>query len=106
MYFNCLSLAALAAATASALASAQASSPVPADAKFGLVAIHSGSAVHNQGFNAALSSIFAGLPAQNASCARPGEKYATFYLNEGALFLYDASATPQQIYVDRSGMGM
>ncbi|KAL4891450.1 hypothetical protein BDV59DRAFT_182683 [Aspergillus ambiguus] len=72
---------------------------------FGVVSIHSGSAVQYAPFNAALSSIFAGLPHQNASCTRPEEQTATFYINEGALYLYDKSATPQEIYVDRSGMG-
>ncbi|KAF7117631.1 hypothetical protein CNMCM5793_006723 [Aspergillus hiratsukae] len=93
-------LAASAAATASAAAC-----PAPSDKYFGLVAVHSGSAVHLQPFNAALSSIFAGLKSQNASCDRPDEKYATFYLQDGSLHLYAASATPQEIFVDASGMG-
>ncbi|KAJ5769653.1 hypothetical protein N7520_004212 [Penicillium odoratum] len=86
------------AATATALPSTQSGT-------FGVVAIHSGSLVQYSAFNAAKSSIFAGLPSQNASCANAGEKDATFYLNDGALYLYDQSATPQEIYVDRSGMG-
>lgn len=73
---------------------------------FGIVAIHSGSGVQYSAFNAAKSSIFAGLPSQGASCARPKEQQATFYIDNGALYLYDQSATPQEIYVDRSGMGM
>jgi hypothetical protein len=93
-------LAASAAATANAAAC-----PAPSNKYFGVVAIHSGSPVHLQAFNAAKSSIFAGLPAQNASCDRPDEKYATFYLQDGSLHLYAASATPQQIFVDASGMG-
>ncbi|KAJ5125127.1 hypothetical protein N7448_004454 [Penicillium atrosanguineum] len=72
---------------------------------FGIVAIHSGSDVQYSSFNAAKSSIFAGLKKQDASCARPKEQDATFYIQNGALFLYDTSATPQEIYVDRSGMG-
>lgn len=73
---------------------------------FGVVAIRSGSDVQYSAFNAAKSSIFAGLPNQGASCARPKEQQATFYITDGALYLYDESATPQEIYVDRSGMGM
>lgn len=91
------------ASVSAALPTATSSSP---DQTFGLIAIHSGSDVQYAGFNAALSSLFARLPAQNASCNRPDDGYATFYLNEGGLFLYDTSATPQQFYVDRSGMGM
>ncbi|CAG8900750.1 unnamed protein product [Penicillium egyptiacum] len=89
------------AASVSAVASA-----APSQSKtFGVIAIHSGSGVHNSAFNAAQSSIFAGLPNQGASCARPEEQQATFYIDNGALYLYDQSATPQEIYVDRSGMG-
>jgi hypothetical protein len=92
------------AASVSAIASA---APSTGSSKtFGLVAIHSGSAVQYAAFNAAQSSLFAGLPNQGASCARPKEQQATFYINDGALYLYDKSATPQEIYVDRSGMGM
>ncbi|KKK16689.1 cell wall protein, partial [Aspergillus rambellii] len=84
-------------------------SPAPAPAPvgtnpFGVVAMHSGNAVQYAPFNAAKSSLLAGLKHQNASCDRPGEQTATFYLDDGALFLYDASATPQEIFVDRSGM--
>jgi hypothetical protein len=93
-------LAASAAATASAAAC-----QAPTNKYFGIVAIHSGSAVQYQPFSAAKSSIFAGLNSQNASCDRPDEKSATFYIQDGSLYLYAASATPQEIFVDRSGMG-
>ncbi|PKX91374.1 cell wall protein PhiA [Aspergillus novofumigatus IBT 16806] len=93
-------VAASAAATASA-AACQATT----NKYFGIVAIHSGSAVQYQPFSAAKSSIFAGLNSQNASCDRPDEKSATFYIQDGSLYLYAASATPQEIFVDRSGMG-
>lgn len=92
------------AATAAALPGA--CTPQSTTTTFNLVAIHSGSAVQYASFNAAKSSIFAGLASQNASCARPEEQVATFYLNNGALYLYEQSATPQELYVDRSGMGM
>ncbi|KAJ5998319.1 hypothetical protein N7451_006129 [Penicillium sp. IBT 35674x] len=88
---------------ASLAASASALPSTKSDA-FGIVAIHSGSGVQYSSFNAAKSSIFAGLKSQNASCARTADD-ATFYLNNGALYLYDQSATPQEVYVDRSGMG-
>jgi hypothetical protein len=93
-------LAASAAATASAAACS-----APTNKYFGVVAIHSGSAVQYQAFSASKSSIFAGLNSQNASCDRPDEKSATFYIQDGSLYLYAASATPQEVFVDRSGMG-
>lgn len=108
MHFTSLFLATLGAVSASALPSGQ-SSPCNAASPgntFGLVAIRSGSPVQYAGFNAALSSLFAGLPSQNASCDCTDTGYATFYLNNGGLFLYAESATPQQFFVDRSGMGM
>ncbi|KAL5356159.1 hypothetical protein BJX96DRAFT_142386 [Aspergillus floccosus] len=101
MQFKNFLLATSAVASAAALPAAESTS----SEYFGVVAIHSTSAVQYAPFNAALSSIFAGLPNQNASCARPKEQTATFYIQDGALYLYDKSATPQEIYVDRSGMG-
>ncbi|OGE47122.1 hypothetical protein PENARI_c061G03055 [Penicillium arizonense] len=98
MQLKNLALAAGVSAVASAAPSTQSKT-------FGVVSIHSGSGVQYSAFNAANSSIFAGLPNQGASCARPQEQHATFYINDGALYLYDKSATPQEIYVDRSGMG-
>ncbi|KAL5318847.1 hypothetical protein ACEPPN_013914 [Leptodophora sp. 'Broadleaf-Isolate-01'] len=72
---------------------------------FSLLAIRSGSAIQYATFSAAKSSLFANLPAQNASCDAEGVNTATFTLNNGTLNLYAASATPQTFYVDRSGMG-
>ncbi|KAI1472145.1 cell wall protein PhiA [Daldinia caldariorum] len=75
-------------------------------AKFSLMALRSASEVHFAGFEAAKSSLFLKLPSQNASCDAGPADYATFYLqDDGGLYLYAASATPQQLYVDRSGMG-
>lgn len=90
--------AASGAATASPLPSTQSEA-------FKVLSIHSDSDVQYAGFNAAKSSILAGLKSQGASCARPKEQDATFYIKDGALYLYAASATPQEIFVDRSGMG-
>lgn len=91
---------------AASLAATATAAPAAEPNTFGAVAIHSGSGVQYSSFNAAKSSIFAGLRSQNASCARPKEQDATFYIQDGALYLYDKSATPQEIFVDRSGMGM
>lgn len=99
MQIKNLSFAAFLTATTTAL-------PATQSETFGIVAIHSGSGVQYSSFNAAKSSIFAGFKKQDASCDRPKEQVATFYIKNGSLFLYDSSATPQEIYVDRSGMGM
>jgi hypothetical protein len=88
------------------LASTTAALPASQSNTFNLIAIHSGSGVQYASFNAAKSSIFAGPASQHASCARPEEQLATFYHNNEALYLYDQSATPQELYVDRSEMGM
>lgn len=101
MQFKNLFLAASAATAVSALPAASESQLKT----FNLVSIHSGSAVQYAGFNAAKSSLFAGLSSQNATCTRPKEQTATFYIKDGALYLFDQSATPQEFYVDRSGMG-
>lgn len=106
MHFKNLFLAASAATAVSALPTAAKNQAQSGDKTFSVVAIHSGSGVQYSSFNAAKSSLFAGLPSQNASCARPKEQTATFYIQDGALYLYDQSATPQEIYVDRSGMGI
>ncbi|KAI8949212.1 hypothetical protein F4801DRAFT_409140 [Xylaria longipes] len=81
----------------------------PGDA-FGIMALRSASPIHFAEVDAALNSIFLYLPSQNATCddgTKPTTPdYATFYLSEdGGLYLYRTSATPQQLFVDRSGMG-
>lgn len=72
---------------------------------FGLMALRSGSEIHFAPVDAARSSLFLDLPAQNASCDNGAADSATFYLQDGGLYLYAQSATPQQLYTDRSGMG-
>ncbi|KAL4981666.1 hypothetical protein BDW68DRAFT_172034 [Aspergillus falconensis] len=91
-----------AAAVASLAVAATAAPSTPET--FGVVAIRSGDAVQYSGFNAALGSIFAGLPKQNATCEGTDSGFATFYIKDGSLYLYGSQET-QQIYVDRSGMG-
>lgn len=101
MQFTATLLASIFAASATALPQ---STPIPADGKFGIITIRSGSAIQNSGVQAARNSLFVGLPKQNASCDAE-TNYATFYLLDEELRLYAASATPQTIFVDRSGMG-
>ncbi|RYP89244.1 hypothetical protein DL769_000137 [Monosporascus sp. CRB-8-3] len=80
-------------------------SELPAESKFTLMALRSASPVHFASFGATQSSLFLNLPDQDATCDVEDPGYATFYLKDGGLYLYAASATPQQIYADRSGMG-
>ncbi|KAI2605329.1 cell wall protein PhiA [Hypoxylon fragiforme] len=72
------------------------------NAKFHLTATVDGKATDVQ---AALSSLFVNLPAQNATCDVGHDATATFFLKDDGLFLFAKSATPQQLYADRSGMG-
>lgn len=110
MHFNALSLSLFAAAAAASPCKPSPSDTpgtgtgIPAGAKFQLTALRSASPIHFASFSAAKGSLFLNLPSQGASCDKDTNS-ATFYLDDGALYLYAASATPQQIYVDRSGMG-
>lgn len=106
MLFQSIILASAAAFTASALpATTPTDCAAPAASKFGLLTIHSGSDVQNAGVQAARSSLLVNAKSQNASCDAK-TNFATFYIQDKELFLYAASATPQKIFVDRSGMGM
>ncbi|KAF7192606.1 Cell wall protein phiA [Pseudocercospora fuligena] len=78
--------------------------PVPGkDDKFGLIAIRSGSPIQNTGIKASKGRLTVGGK-QDASCDTKSD-FATFYVQNGEAYLYAASATPQQLWVDRSGMG-
>ncbi|KAI9034840.1 uncharacterized protein KD926_005322 [Aspergillus affinis] len=104
MHFSRFFVVSAAAATGTAMPTSESSGTNT----FDIIAIHSSSGVQNAAFNAvnaAKNSLFAGLSDQGASCARPKEQSATFYIQDGALYLYDISATSQEIYVDRSDMG-
>ncbi|KAL2840509.1 hypothetical protein BJY01DRAFT_218452 [Aspergillus pseudoustus] len=102
MKLNYLAVAASLGLTAVAQPTGSCTAPSNPDT-FGLVAIKSGDAVQYAGFNAALNSIFARLPSQNATCDGTDNGSATFYIKDGALFLYGPNN--QEIFVDRSGMG-
>ncbi|KAI0909602.1 hypothetical protein F4824DRAFT_457789 [Ustulina deusta] len=112
MFANTLSLAVLAGAAmvCEAATTTPSSTAIAAGKPFGLLALRSASPIHFAQFDAALSSIFLSLPSQNATCDDGTQPTtadsATFSLSEdGGLYLYAASATPQQLFVDRSGMG-
>lgn len=103
MFANALSLA-LIAGTAMA-----ATTIAPGD-RFVLTALRSASPIHFASVAAAKSSIFLNLPTQGATCddgSKPTTPdFATFTLtDDGSLNLYAASATPQQLFADRSGNG-
>jgi hypothetical protein len=102
MQLKTFALASAAAMTASALPQ---STPVADGSTFGIITIRSGSEIQNAGVQAAKRSLFVNLPDQGASCDAE-TNFATFYIKDEELHLYAASATPQTIFGDRSGMGM
>ncbi|KAM5354451.1 hypothetical protein ACJ41O_001100 [Fusarium nematophilum] len=73
--------------------------------QFEALALRSASPIHFEGIQAAKSFISLNLAKQGASCDRKSDNQATFNLVGDELFLYRKSATPQQLWVDRSGMG-
>lgn len=104
MNSNILSLIAFL-GVASAAPHMQPRSTVAVGDKFGLTAIHSGSNVHLQPFQAYNSGILAGSAAQNATCDSDSN-FAAFYLSDdGSMSLYSTDAPYQTTYVDASGMG-
>ena len=106
MQFTTAFLASAAALTASALPQ---STPIADGTAFGVITIHSGSDIQNQGIQALKSSLVIGAENQGASCdAQPASNFATFYIQDGELNLLESksSARGQKVYVDRSGMGM
>ncbi|KAH8729850.1 cell wall protein PhiA [Ilyonectria robusta] len=98
-------LVAVGLASALPQATVTATTPVATPSAFTILTLRSASDIHFNQFNAALSSVFLQLPKSNASCDATSDGAATFYLNDGGLFLYSNSNPPQQLYADRSGMG-
>lgn len=70
---------------------------------FRIMTIRSGSDIQYGSVQAANSGLLINAPKQNASCSAD-VNYASFTLSSGALYL-NTENPPQQIYVDRSGMG-
>lgn len=107
MFFKNLALAVpFFAGASTAMPQTAPGAPLSPGATFSLMALRSASEVHFAGFEAAKGSLLLKLPSQNASCDAGPADHATFFLKDGGLYLYAASATPQQLYADRSGMGM
>lgn len=99
MQFTTAILASAAALTASALPQ---NVPIGPDTKFSVVTILPGSVLQNSPVQAARTGLLVNAKSQNASCSAPTNS-ATFFLQDEELQLYGASATPQTIFVDRSG---
>ncbi|CAG5146022.1 uncharacterized protein ALTATR162_LOCUS1811 [Alternaria atra] len=83
---------------------------LPADAKikdgdvFTIQTIRSGSDLQYNTWKAVQNSLVINAGEQNAACGPEPHNYASFQLNNGTLYLYTANP-PQQLFVDRSGMG-
>ncbi|CAO2656454.1 Nn.00g052570.m01.CDS01 [Neocucurbitaria sp. VM-36] len=97
------------AASAAALVSASPCGQNPDDTKindgdvFRIMTIRSGSDIQYGSLQAANSALYVNTPAQNASCSQ-AVNYASFRLSSGDLYL-NTDNPPQQLYIDRSGMG-
>ncbi|KNG47560.1 cell wall protein [Stemphylium lycopersici] len=96
------------AATAGALVAASPCKPVSDEIKdgdvFRVMTVRSGSDFQYSSLQAANRGLIINASAQNASCGPEPHEYAEFQLRDGSLFLYTANP-PQEMYVDRSGMG-
>lgn len=92
------------AAAAPALQQRQSNSTIPDNTPFGLISIRSGSDLQYSSFAAAQGGLAISLGDQGATC-ESDINTATFYLSQGALYLYTPSNVTQQVYTDRSGMG-
>lgn len=74
---------------------------------FALLAIRSGNELQYSPFSASQGSLVLNDPsAKDAVCATTTTSgAATFYLSNGALYLYTPANITQELYTDRSGMG-
>ncbi|KAH7050203.1 hypothetical protein B0J12DRAFT_600315 [Macrophomina phaseolina] len=89
------------------LTAATAATAAPTTSKrqyFSGVATQPGSPIDNARISASNSSLWL-HHAQDAFRGQEGQDLATFYLDGDAAYLYCASAPPEQLFVDLSGMG-
>ncbi|KAK5993056.1 Cell wall protein phiA [Cladobotryum mycophilum] len=70
------------------------------------MALRAKSPIDSSRFSAARRSLFVNLKDQNATCQGKSDGYASFYIQDEQLFLYTSKAEKQQVFTDRSGMGM
>lgn len=73
--------------------------------RFEALALRSASPIHFNAVQASKSFLFLNRAKQGASCDKQTDNHAVFELDKGELFLYKTDNPPQQLYVDRSGMG-
>ncbi|KAH6989112.1 hypothetical protein AUP68_04443 [Ilyonectria robusta] len=72
---------------------------------FEVLALRPATGIHFTGFQASNNNIMLKMSQQGATCKTATDNLATFKLVDGNLFLYHEGSTPQQLFVDRSGMG-
>ncbi|KAJ4365906.1 hypothetical protein N0V83_008528 [Neocucurbitaria cava] len=74
---------------------------------FRILTIRSGSALQYGSLQASNRALYINTPSQNASCSSSTPtNYASFFLStDGSLYLNTDGNPPQQLFVDRSGMG-
>ncbi|KAH7024958.1 uncharacterized protein B0I36DRAFT_332294 [Microdochium trichocladiopsis] len=79
---------------------------IPANGKFGIMALRSASPIHFASTSAEGSHLYLNAPETGAVCTGDNGGSAVFYLKDGGLYLYTTDGAPaQQMWVDRSGMG-
>lgn len=105
MHLSAISLSLLTAAAAAATPGK--SCPAPQETKFGVMALRSASPIHFATLSASKTKLVLHLPEQDQQCDGTGDREigAVLYVRDGELYLYGRPDAPQQIYVDRSGMG-
>ncbi|EEU45673.1 hypothetical protein Neosp_004432 [[Neocosmospora] mangrovei] len=86
---------------AAGIVSAAPSKPV----QFEAMALRSASPIHFSAIQASKSFLSLNLAKQGASCDKKSDNHAVFNLVGDELYLYKTDNPPQQLYVDRSGMG-
>ncbi|KAK4172866.1 hypothetical protein QBC36DRAFT_390130 [Triangularia setosa] len=100
-------LLSLFATAATAVPASGSSCPAPTR-KFGIMALRSASRIHFAQVGAYQSKMILNLPDEklNAECTDGvARRDATFYIQNGELYLYGTKDKVQQFFTDRSGMG-
>lgn len=110
MKFTTAAAAATTLALASASPIAQSSAPADAEIKAGdsfrIMTIRSGSDFQYASVQASTRGLRINQKSQGAFCSKADTNYASFFLTEaGELYLNTIGNPPQQLFVDRSGMG-
>lgn len=106
MKFTTAALAAATAAivSASPVATSDNATKIATGDVFTLMTIHSGSDLQYASVQAAAGGLRVNMAKQGASCDKD-VNYASFYLTEAGELFLNTDNPPQQMFVDRSGMG-